>query len=186
MNILVKSRHTTAQHFQKEKYKDSVILDLTSRGPEPWVKFSPFFPIGNVPIPFSEGQTGASVEGIWQGLKVFESAGIDSSKFEVLNMKGLKRTVRKYGSVLGHQKGLNSTELLPYIEARKQIYAPMYKWVLDNKLQAELEQIHKLAQSHSIVILLDYETNGDIDDRTKPLSHAFLVKHYLDGNYPIV
>jgi len=100
-------------------------------------------------------------------------------------MKRLKRTVRRFGQVLGHQKGLDSEELLPYIEARKQIYAPMYKWVLDHKLQAEIEQIKILMRQHEMVILLDYETNGDINNPAKPLSHAFLVKHYIDGNYPL-
>jgi len=78
--ILVKSRHTTPKHFEKEKYKGAIILDLTSRGKAPWVKFSPFYPIEDVPVPFSEGKTGASVEGIWQGLKVFEFENVDLSK----------------------------------------------------------------------------------------------------------
>ena len=185
MNIIVKSRRIAAKHFKKPQYKDAAILDLTSKGPTPWVKFSPFYPIEGVPVPFSENQVGASVEGIWQGLKVFEFDGIDASKLENRTMKGLKRTVRKFGQVLGHQKGLDSEDLLPYIEARKQIYAPMYQWVLDHKLQTELEQIRQLARQHDTVILLDYETNGEIEDPSKPLSHACLVKHYLEGNYPV-
>jgi hypothetical protein len=184
MNIVVKSRRNTPRTLEKN-FPNALILDLTSKGVDPWVKFSPFYPIEGVPIPFAEGQIGASVEGIWQGLKVFETEGVDLKKFEVRTMKGLKRTVRKFGTVLGHQKGIETTELLPYIEARKQIYAPMYLWVLENKLQQEVQQIKKLAQEYDTVVLLDYETNGDINDPSKPLSHAFLVKHYLDDNFPI-
>lgn len=184
MNIVVESRRKLPKTLEKN-YPNALVLDLTSKGLDPWVKFSPFYPIEGIPIPFSEGQTGASVEGIWQGLKVFETTGIDARKFDIKSMKGLKRTVRKFGMVLGHQKGLQSKELLPYIEARKQIYAPIYLWALENKLQQEVQQLKKLAQEHDTILLLDYETNGDINDPSKPLSHAFLVKHYLDDNFPI-
>lgn len=54
-----------------------------------WLDLSPFYPHGNIPVPFSENTFAYSVEGIWQGLKVFESADIDTSKFEVQNMKGI-------------------------------------------------------------------------------------------------
>ncbi|MCP4438678.1 MAG: hypothetical protein GY810_07010 [Aureispira sp.] len=184
MKIIVKSRHTHAKHFEKEKYKNAIIVDLTSRAPEPWVKFSPFYPNEDVPIPFSEGKKGASVEGVWQGLKVFESTGIDTAVMENRTMKRLKRTVRKYGRVRGHQKGLDSEELLGYIEARKEIYLPMYKWVLDNKLQEEVKALKKLAKEYELLVVLDYETNGDVENRAKPLSHAWLVKYYLEDSYP--
>ena len=32
--------------------------------------------------------------------------------------------------------------------------------------------------------MLDYNTNTDIRDISKPLSHAGLVKLYIEGNYP--
>lgn len=184
MKIIVKSRHTVPQHFEKEKYKGALILDLTSKGKHPWVKFSPFYPIEDVPIPFSEGKTAASVEGIWQGLKVFEQTGIDTDKFENRTMRQLKRTVRKFGKVLGHQKGVDSKELLSYLDARKQIYLPMYKWVLENKLSDLVEQIRQKAKEHSMVILLDYETNTHVENLDKPLSHAGLVKYFVEGRYP--
>lgn len=34
------------------------------------------------------------------------------------------------------------------------------------------------------IVLLDYETNGDIDDLSKPLSHASLVKAYCENAWP--
>lgn len=33
----------------------ATILDLTSRGEHPWVMFSPFWPHGEIPVPFSPG-----------------------------------------------------------------------------------------------------------------------------------
>lgn len=146
------------------------------------VKFSPFYPVGDIPIPFSDNEFAESVEGVWQGLKVFADHDVDESKFRITKMKGLKRTVRKYGIPQGHRKGINGTELLDYITARKLIYLPTYKWVLENKLTTEIEALKKLAETQD-VILLDYETNGDVDDPRKPLSHAQLVKLYLEGGF---
>lgn len=51
------------------------MLDVTSKGPEPWQRFSPFYAHGGIPVPFSVGLAGVSIEGIWQGLKVFEGYG---------------------------------------------------------------------------------------------------------------
>ena len=50
---------------------DAAIIDVTSRGIEPWVRFSPFYPHGGIPIPNSPSVSAQSVEGLWQGLKVF-------------------------------------------------------------------------------------------------------------------
>ena len=34
------------------------------------------------------------------------------------------------------------------------------------------------------ILLLDYETNTDVWDPSKPLSHAGLIKAYIEGTYP--
>ena len=99
-------------------------------------------------------------------------------------MKNIKRTVRRFGKPLGHRKGVHGTELLGYIEARKLIYIPTYKWVLENKCLDLVELLRRESEKRTVV-LLDYETNGDVNDPRKPLSHAQLVKMYCEGNYPI-
>ena len=147
------------------------------------MRFSPFFPHGSIPIPLSPGVSSTSVEGIWQGLKVFESVDVDRKKFAVTSMKGLKRTVRKFGKVRGHRRGVSGSELLSYRDARFAIYLPAYRWVLDNCLQAELDQLYELSKEQTVV-LLDYETNCDLENLKKPLSHAGLVKRYLEGDWP--
>ena len=121
-----------------------------------------------------------SVEGLWQGLKVFESAGIDYSKLIRTSMSGLKRTAAKFGTCRGHQLGLESEEstLLGYLDARRRIYLPAYLWVLKNKLQAELKELRGIANKRDIVFL-DYETNEDIENLKTPLSHAGLIKRFL-------
>ena len=182
MSIIIESRRKKATNLQKN-YPDALILDVTSKGELPWQKFSPFYPHGNIPVPFSPGVTAQSVEGIWQGLKVFENADIDLSKFEITSMKGLKRTVRKHGAVKGHRQGVTGDKLLSYLEARQQIYLPIYHWILENCLQDEIGRLQNLVQERD-VILLDYETNTDINYLTKPLSHAGLIKRYLENDWP--
>jgi hypothetical protein len=122
-----------------------------------------------------------SVEGIWQGLKVFEKADVDPATFQIATMKGIKRMVRTFGKVLGHRAGLAGKQLLPYAEARREIYLPTYRWVLEHKLTAEVAALRKLGEDGRTVILLDYETNCDIDNLSRPLSHAGLVAQFLGG-----
>jgi hypothetical protein len=165
------------------KYPNAKIVDVTSKATTGLVRLSPFYPHGDIPIPFSGEKKAKSVEGIWQALKVFESADIDEAMFQNDKMKDIKRTVRKYGQPLGHRKGVNGTELLNYIDARILIYLPSYLWVLENKVSKIIERLKEAAEKNDIV-LLDYETNCDILNPQKPLSHAFLIKAYVEGKYP--
>lgn len=124
-----------------------------------------------------------SVESIWQGLKDYELYGIDTSVFRNNTMKDLKRTTRKYGKLLGHKKGVYGTEHLDYLTARKQIYVPSYFWMLENKAKFLVDKIRQESEN-CVVILLDYDTNTDIDDPSTPLSHAGLIKAYIENAYP--
>ena len=180
--IIIESKRKKPEAL-KEQYPDAMIIDVTSHAVDEFVMFSPFYPIGGVPVPFTEGLVAVSVEGIWQGLKVFEDADIDTSFFSKRDMKNLKRTTRKYGICLGHRKGVHGEELLGYIEARKKIYLPCYKWVLENKLKKLVTAI-RIISKNKPVVLLDYNTNPDVNNPKKALSHASLIKAYIEGNYP--
>lgn len=180
--LFIESKRKKRENILK-KYPDAIIADVTSHATDDLVKLSPFYPHGGIPVPFSEGVTAACVEAVWQGLKVFESADVDMNMFRNDTMKNMKRTVRKFGKPLGHRKGVKGTELLGYIEARKQIYIPTYKWVLENKVPTIIERLRDASKAKTIV-LLDYNTNCDVDDPKKPLSHAFLIKAYVEGLYP--
>ncbi|HOR83005.1 MAG TPA: hypothetical protein PLG05_10225 [Bacteroidales bacterium] len=173
-----KSEATLNKQYPNAKY-----VDITSKATTGLVKLSPFYPHGDIPIPFSNGKTAKCVEGIWQGLKVFEYEDIDTSMFENATMKNIKRTVRKFGKPKGHRKGVYGKEFLDYIEARIYIYLPSYLWVLENKVQTIIERL-KIASKEQDIVLLDYATNCDVLDPRKPLSHAYLVKAYVEGNYP--
>lgn len=179
-DILVKSKRAGLENLIRD-YPEASIIDVTSQGNDPWVQLSPFFPHGNIPIPFSEPQVASSVEGVWQGLKVFEREGIDTSKFNNKTMKNIKRSVRTCGPIIGHQKGVHSSLILSYQEARETIYIPCYKWVLENCVPHLVEKLYQISKSHTI-IFLDYQTNQNINDLTKPLSHAALIKYCLEAS----
>ena len=180
--VVIESKRKKRENILKS-YPEAVIIDITSKAEDDFVRLSPFYPHGGIPVPYSNGVTAACVEGIWQGLKVFEQEDIDTSMFANNTMKNIKRSVRTHGRVLGHRKGVNSSEILNYVEAKHSIYIPAYKWTLEHKTQDLVEKIRQLS-SKGVVVLLDYNTCCDVDDATKPLSHAFLVKAYAEGYYP--
>lgn len=180
--IVIESKRKKPATILKH-YPDAILADVTSAAKDDLGKLSPFYPHGGIPVPFSEGYTATCVEAIWQGLKVFENCGVDIETFKNDTMKNIKRTVRRYGKPLGHRKGVHGTELLGYIEARKQIYIPSYKWVLENKVARIIERLRDASKTKTIV-LLDYDTNADVENERRPLSHASLIKAYVEGNYP--
>ncbi|GIG85786.1 DUF6939 family protein [Plantactinospora endophytica] len=182
MAIQVMSRRRSAATIEAAA-PGALVLDVTSRGPDPWVRLSPFYPHGGIPVPLSPGVTGASVEGIWQALKVFADTDVDPSRLGVTTMKGLKRTVRRYGPVRGHRSGLNGDRLLGYEEARRRIYLPAYRWVLEHPAADLVAELRRLSAARDVV-LLDYTTNADVTDLGSPLSHAALVRSFLTGHWP--
>ena len=177
--IIIESKRKKPETILKQ-YPDAILADVTSSARDGLVKLSPFYPHGGIPVPFSESYTATCVEAVWQGLKVFEGCDVDISLFSNDTMKGLKRTVRRFGKPLGHRKGVHGTELLGYIEARKQIYIPTYRWVLENKVAYIIERLKAASDSGKTIVLLDYDTNSDIEDATKPLSYASLIKSYTE------
>lgn len=180
--IIIESKRKKPATILKQ-YPDAILADVTSNAKDGLVKLSPFYPHYGIPVPFSEGYTATCVEAIWQGLKVFESCDVDVEMFKNDTMKNIKRTVRRFGRPLGHRKGVNGKELLGYIEARKLIYIPTYKWVLENKVASIIERLREASKTKTIV-LLDYDTNADVENAKKPLSHASLIKAYVEDIFP--
>ncbi len=173
-NMMVMSRRSDVRKL-REKYPDAVVIDVTSKSTGDWVKLSPFYPHGWIPVP---GRVGCSmsVEGVWQGLKVFEHEGVDVMSFRNDKMAGLKRKATDVrGNCVGHQLG---DELLGYLEARERIYVPTYEWMLENKCLDLVKRIKRLS-AEKLVILLDYNTNVDVKNLAKPLSHAGLIRNYI-------
>lgn len=182
--ICIDSKRCKAETLRKRYGDDAIICDVTSQSQNmQLVRLSPFFPHGDIPVPFSDGITASCVEAVWQGLKVFENSDVDVSVFQNTSMKNIKRTSRRFGRVLGHRKGIDGVELLDYVTARKLIYLPTFLWVLENKVKTILDRL-KDANATKKIVLLDFTTNSNPFDITKPLSHAYLIKAYAEGNYP--
>ena len=184
--IVVQNRRRKRERILND-YPGATIIDVTSKAQDEFVRLSPFYPHLGIPVPYSPHWTASCVEAIWQGLKVFPKADIDTGLFSNTTMKNLKRSSKKNGVVLGHRKGVNGRKdrLLDYVRARLCIYAPAYKWVLENRVSVLVDKIRELS-SAGTVVLLDYETNTDPYCVLKPLSHAGLIKAFIDGTYPEV
>lgn len=163
----------------KNEYPDAVIIDVTSKAEDEFIKLSPLYPHCYIPIPDSDGWMGSSVEGIWQGMKVFEHEDVDIRCMANKTMKNLKRTTRVHGKILGHRRGVRGEELMDYLTARKELYVPIYNWVLEHRCMDLCEKIMEMSKE-KLVILLDYDINGDVENLSKPLSHASLVKAFVE------
>jgi len=172
MPLHVASRRRTTLH---RDFPDALIVDVTSRGPEPWIRLSPFYPHGGIPVPGHPDRTSQSVEGVWQALKVFATEQEDFTKLDVTTMTGIKRTVRRLGPPLGHRL---HGGLLGYEQARRLLYLPTYHWMLDHRAPELLAELRELSD-HRTVVLLDYTTNGDVADLSTPLSHAALIAQHI-------
>src|SRR5271166_1471487 len=100
-------------------------------------------------------------------------------------MTGLKRmsnqigpSGQRRGAVLGHQCGCQADSMLDYLQARIRIYLPCYLEIL-LRVPNELDQLKSFAQEDGLV-LLDYNTNEDVRNLSSPLSHAALIRDYLN------
>ena len=151
------------------------VFDVTSRGPHKTL--SPFYFHGGFPVPGMPGTLAESVEGVWQGLKVFEREGADPTHF------GKKAGARKRGpskargAVRGHRFG---DRTVGYVEARQKIYLPLFWRQLTECAREEVAALAALPE----LVLLDYGTNGDVLDVSKPLSHAALIGRFLNNDWP--
>ena len=139
--IYVENKKRKLERIEAQ-YPGAAILDITSSAEKMYARLlSPFFPHYNIPIPFTDGLTATCVEAVWQGLKVFEKSDVDIETFKNDTMRGLKRTSKKFGKILGHRRGVYGDVLFDYLEARKRIYIRSYRWMLENKALYIIERI---------------------------------------------
>jgi hypothetical protein len=47
----------------------TVVIDVTSRGPRPWVQLSPFYPHGGIPVPFTPGVVATTMTGLKRAVR---------------------------------------------------------------------------------------------------------------------
>ena len=151
----------------------AVVYDVSSRGKPPFVKLSPFFPHGLIPVPGHAGKTADSVEGIWQGLKLLDGV-TDESYF---TGKGRKRRGRPSGHLFEGRS-------LGYVEARRLIYVPAYTHLWRECIGNDLRRLfHDMAASGRPQYFYDFESNGDVDDPRSPLAHASVLVTLLRDDF---
>lgn len=71
----------------RRDFPDALIIDVTSQGSGPWIRLSPFYPHGGIPVPGHPDRTSQSAEGVWQALKVFAAGQEDVAKLDITTMK---------------------------------------------------------------------------------------------------
>ena len=90
-------------------------------------------------------------------------------------MRNLKRSCRRFGKCLGH---MFWGSLIGYASARYRIYKPAYEYML--RCREEIDYLTYLNEHNKTIVLLDYNTNCDINDLSSPLSHASLIKEFVE------
>ena len=161
----------------------SIIIDVSSKAKSVFAQLSPEYLHDGIPVPNSGWLTANSVEGIWQGLKVFEKEDIDRSCFEYDSINNQRRTTLDCGKMLGHRFGTNGIEILNHTDAERRIFIPTYRWVLDYKLQDVISYLRNL-NNFKTIVLFDGNFNDELDNCNDHISHVYLLKAYLEGLPP--
>lgn len=149
----------------KEDYSESLIVNLTTIEPSnKFRKLSPYYPHGDILIPYTPNKPLKSVNDVWQKLCVRH----DNSDGEI-----------KY------RKGLYTNEYLTYVQARQKILIPLYCWMLENKAFEIIEYLREcLFKYGANIVIIDKSVNCEIENPNEPLSFGFLLKAYIEGVYP--
>lgn len=180
--IIIEEKQKSFNSLQT-KFPYSIIIDVSSKTKSVFAQLSPKYLHDGIPVPNSGWLTANSVEGIWQGLKVFEKEDIDKRYFEYDSINNQKRTTLDCGKMLGHRYGTNGVEILNHADAERRLFIPTYRWVLDYKLQDVISYLRNINNSKTIV-LFDSGFNGELGNCVDHISHAYLLKAYVEGLPP--
>lgn len=146
-------------------------IDVSSYGPPPYNRFSPFTYSADfkIPVPGQDDVYASSVESIWQGLKVIDGK-TDFKRFQ-------RNPKKRYGSVEGHLFG---KEIIDEIEARNRIFKPSYFFYLNNLVPSQIKDDVLKKGLEDSVYFYDVDSNLDIDDRSGSLAHSVFLKQFFD------
>jgi hypothetical protein len=163
-----------------EKLKEtSVIVDVSTSSQDPiWSKLAPNYPHGNIPIPGMPGVMSLTVDGVYEGLKTFkDGSGIDASKFRAKSTGKIMRTKRTHGEIAAFKYG--DQAIYDEVAARRHIYVPTYRWMLDNIVRSELLMLAEQAMLGKKIVLVDMSISHDIEDLDKRFSHAVMIRAWV-------
>jgi hypothetical protein len=174
-----------------------LIVNTTSRTKEEWSKgLSPFF-VG--PIPMYGGHTAKNLENAWQYAKVY-SDRVDTNNEPTEQYFTWAKNGWNDDKPVRFPMGRGAKPLysmwdgqkLGYIDARKQIYAPLYSAAVEKtKAFQKLKKIYQDPNRTQCVWLWDFDgydyvrqgsTLTDVlNDATRPMGHAFVLAMKLEG-----
>jgi len=143
MDIKIKSASVNLKDFDTT-YR---IVDLTDLS-----IFSPFYPHGNIPVPGKRDVFSQTVEGIWQGLKVFERNVSTERMFEATDIEDFEEMNEIFGKF---KFKYNNTIIENDHHAKTLIYDTSYNWVLENKLKNECKTLKAF---NKIILVVDNQT----------------------------
>jgi len=160
-----------------QRYPDAIFYDTSTNAPTArnfeFVKdlseLSPFIPYGNIPVP-KTGNLSDSVEGVWQGLKIINGK-IDPDYF-----KGKGR--QRKGNVTGHKFG---NVVLNYIDARKKIFVPTYKFMTDNIASTVVDEKVESALNGELQFFFDVDDNAHISNPKGALAHSSVLVNIINN-----
>ena len=139
---------------------------------------SPYYPWGNIPVPFSLGFKAESVMAIWEGLKVHTLRSIDKNIFSMKNLNGLNKLKTDFGEFIGYKRGISYDFIYNEEEAFQQIFIPSYRWTLEHGAS---KMIYWLRNNiHKNIVLIE-NPKEIIPNRLSP---AKLLKAYVLGKSP--
>lgn len=167
----------------KLRNDNEIIVDVTKNG----TQFAGLSPFNVGPVSMCGGISCNVVENAWQYSKVYPQFVDDNGDptaeyFKWANNGFSSHKGKRYPLGKNQTKPLYSwwnNKKLGYIEARKQIYIPLYTHAVRNS--PEWPQLMKLYQecieSNKILVLLDYDIPKrdilqSIDDDSKPMGHS--------------
>jgi hypothetical protein len=152
---------------------NAVFVNVSARGADGWNALSPFYDHGGIPVPGMPGKLSKTVEGLWQGLMRFPD------QREKLEMFETGKPTKRKGTPLGYVYG--SEFITGVVQARKLIYVPAFRWMVENcpEAQAKYAELLELAKTHWVLIH-DTEKNGKIDVDL-PFAHASLLADMVNA-----
>lgn len=151
----------------RKNFPKALVLDVTMDGA--MKKMDPDYPIGKVDVPGMMFK-GLSLNGVWEGLKVFKRKMEVDKKWMLDERKlGKVRGCKSWGELEGIMIEGNVME----IEEARKMFEEMYKRILRERFGRVLEGIRREAERRTVV-LLDYKEGEE-----RAFNHVEVLKGIL-------
>lgn len=158
---------------------NTVLVDIRYYKRNPNAVFSPYFPIGDVPIRYSAPDTAVSLAAMMEGLRVSSSAkAINLDRFSENNYFRLKEDAKR--QTIGFLRGAYGTKILSSTEAFQCLLIPTYKWILEFKLNNYITSLRKINETKKILII-EYSNKTPYDGE---YTTGELLRSYILGIPP--